>query len=188
MGESYTPTEPESYATLYSLLTSNATSNAQKAAAASLSATDPTDGANLYVSDAEALALGFIGLPAVSAANPDGWIGFFSQGGTFDYSSNPDQVPPTNEDDFLGVVEHEISEVMGRASPVGDVSGGEKASGNYAPIDLFRYTETSGGTPSETSRLSAIPHISRSTTAGLTLAIGTTLPRATRAIWLIGKR
>ncbi len=147
LGESYTPTEPESYATLYSLLTSNATSNAQKAAAASLSATDPTDGANLYVSDAEALALGFIGLPAVSAANPDGWIGFFSQGGTFDYSSNPDQVPPTNEDDFLGVVEHEISEVMGRASPVGDVSGGEKASGNYAPIDLFRYTETSGGTP-----------------------------------------
>jgi hypothetical protein len=88
----------------------------------------PTSG-NLYVSFAEAKALGISGQNTI-----DGYVGFSSQSGIFDYN-NADGIS-SNQYDFFGVVAHEFSEVMGRILLVG-------ASINNAPsymaYDLFHY-------------------------------------------------
>ena len=89
--------------------------SSQKIAVAGLPATDPTGGANLEIDEAEQKALGFtnLGVVGTSPANPDGIIGFSSTS-DFNYSPDPNQTPIIGEYDFLAVVEHEISEVMGR--------------------------------------------------------------------------
>ncbi len=72
-----------------------------------------------------------------------GAVGFGSSY-SWDFSSNT--VPSTGQYDFLGVAEHEISEVMGRVS-LQDWSGcpaGSSTPPCFAPLDLFRYG--SGGT------------------------------------------
>jgi hypothetical protein len=84
----------------------------------------------LYVSPAEAKALG---LPlSVSDDGIDGYVGFSSVPNTFSYANG--SVPPANEYYFIGVVEHEITEIMGRVSLLGDLTP------DYSVIDLFRYS------------------------------------------------
>ena len=55
-----------------------------------------------------------LGLVAAGGTNIDGYIGFNSQPGLFDYN-NTDGVSPGTYD-FFGAVAHEMSEVMGRQS------------------------------------------------------------------------
>jgi len=90
---------------------------------------DPTIGLNIggwFINTAEAKALGiFAGDPNAS----DGTMYFNpSQPYTFDPSNQ--SVP--NEYDFVALVEHEFSEMMGRDSNL--------ASGELLPYDLFRFT------------------------------------------------
>jgi autotransporter passenger strand-loop-strand repeat protein len=80
---------------------------------------------NLVISTAEAKALGLI---QSSGTVFDGSVGFSS---SFPFSYAPD-VPVSGQYYFIGTVEHEISEVLGRVSQL-------NSSGHYAPIDLFRY-------------------------------------------------
>jgi hypothetical protein len=84
---------------------------------------------NLYVSDAEGKALGF----AVSQAI-DGYVGFSSQSGIFDYN-NSDGVSQSTYD-FYGVVAHEFSEVMGRILLAGSAIGGVPS---YMAYDFFHF-------------------------------------------------
>jgi hypothetical protein len=53
----------------------------------------------------------------------------FSSNAPFDYSATDRAV--SGEYELIGVVEHELTEVMGRFSLLGD--------GEYTPLDLFRY-------------------------------------------------
>jgi hypothetical protein len=75
-----------------------------------------------------------LGLFTDNSSTIDGWIGF-SNTALFNY--DPNNRAATGKYDFVGTVEHEISEVMGRISGL--------SFGGYAPIDLFRYAAP--GTP-----------------------------------------
>ena len=89
--------------------------------AASLPASSPI-ASNLLISQAEAKALGLY----PNNGSLDGWIGFSS---SFPFSYTPNATPASNQYYFVGVAEHEISEVMGRVSDAGGMV-----------MDLFRYS------------------------------------------------
>src|SRR5262249_59494940 len=69
---------------------------------------------NFYVSDAEAKALG---IPITNPPTVDGYIGFSSQSGIFDYNTS-DGVS-NKQYDFEGTVAYEFSEVLGRELLIG---------------------------------------------------------------------
>jgi hypothetical protein len=127
------------YAAFLSDLDADAQSSAQQQAVASVPENSPFGTATLDVNDPEAQALGLLPADATSATAVDGSIGF-SDTAYFDYDSNPDQTPPAGAYDFLGAVEHEISEVMGRTSGLnpGDAAS-DGATTDYNPMDLFRF-------------------------------------------------
>ena len=83
----------------------------------------------LYMATAEAQALGL--LPATSSTL-NGYVGF-SSSAPFSYTPG---VTEPNEYYFIGAVEHEMSEVMGRKSYL-DLFN---TSSFYSPMDLFRYS------------------------------------------------
>jgi hypothetical protein len=100
---------------------------AQNASGSStLPATSPFSG-NLLVTSAEAKALGLI----ASNSGVDGYVGF-SSSLPFSYADNV--TPPSNENYFIGVVEHEITEDMGRVSLVND------GPNYYSVMDLYRWS------------------------------------------------
>ncbi len=146
LGESETYLTSVSYTQLQSDLAQNANAIGDSAAAASLPAANPVNG-QFSVSTAEARALGISG-----ATSPvDGYVGFSNIANIFAYS-NANGVP-ANQYDFLGVVAHEFSEVMGRQMM--DGASFISAAG-YEPLDLFHYSapgvrDFSGTTPGYTS-------------------------------------
>lgn len=92
----------------------------------SLPVTDPTGGTNFAIARAQAKALGIIG----DDLTTDGTFTFSqSQVYTFD----PNNRAVAGAYDFVGVAEHEISEIMGRIP-------GLNVSAYDLPYDLFRYT------------------------------------------------
>ncbi len=96
----------------------------------SLSAIDPTSGGSFLVARAQAKALG---LRSDDLSN-DGTFTFSnSQAYTFDSSHR--QV--AGKYDFIGVAQHEISEIMGRIFGLGSTFG--TGTPQYLPNDLFRY-------------------------------------------------
>jgi hypothetical protein len=90
-----------------------------------LPASAPSDD-TLYMASAEEKALGLI----PSNSDLDGYVGFNSTPGIFSYAIGT--TPPSDQYDFIGVVEHEMTEVMGRTSYL-------DFSGDYSLMDLFRY-------------------------------------------------
>jgi hypothetical protein len=126
LGESYYPvSEPETYSAVVSAL------KAENAPGASTLPSNSPFSANytLYLSPAEAKALG---LPiTVPVGGIDGYVGFSSVPNIFSYANGT--APPVNEYYFIGVVEHEITEIMGRVSLLADLTP------DYTVIDLFRY-------------------------------------------------
>ena len=134
LGESFTFFGgQQTYSTLSSTMSARATTAADKAAVANdLPAIDPTGGKTLDMARAEEKALGLVSGTVGSFADPDGDIGFSSTA-SFDYTSG--QTPTSGSYYFLGVVEHEISEVMGRDSWL-DLNG----TTDYSPMDLFRFS------------------------------------------------
>jgi hypothetical protein len=81
---------------------------------------------SLYMTQAEAKALGL--LP--NDGSLDGYVGFSSVANAFSYAAN--STPPSYEYYFIGVVEHEFTEIMSRYSFV-DYSNA------YSVMDLFRW-------------------------------------------------
>ena len=122
---------PLTYSQVRSELINDATTANDATANASLGTTDPTGGGVFVVSRAQARALG---LTAASDGNSDGTFTF---GAGFSYTYDPNSRAVVGLYDFIGVAEHEISEIMGRIGLLGrNVTG----SPNYIPYDLFRYT------------------------------------------------
>ncbi|HUA38968.1 MAG TPA: NF038122 family metalloprotease [Candidatus Sulfopaludibacter sp.] len=128
------------YSDLVNALAAAATTTEASNAAASLPASDPTPGGSTWwVPRAEAKALGSIGgFVYVDPHDPaqDGQVLFAS---TVNYTFNPTNRMVAGEYDFIGVVEHEISEVLGRGSGLGTLGN---SGGGYVPYDLFRFTSS----------------------------------------------
>ena len=119
-----------SYSQVKTALTNDLRSAADATAVADLPATDPTGGASFVMSNAEAKALGLL---AGNATGIDGWVGFNS---TATYTFDPNNRAISGAYDFIGLAEHEITEVMGRYG----LGQNGAASGRYSPLDLFRYS------------------------------------------------
>ncbi len=117
-----------SYAQVRNALIANAQSPAQLAAYATLPASDPTNGDQIELATANAEVLG-LESPSVGFA---GYVGFSS---SVDWSYAPNVTPAANAYYFIGVVEHEITEVLGRVS-FPDYPGDS----NPGLMDLFRYS------------------------------------------------
>lgn len=118
------------YGQVKATMAGDAQSAADQTSVANMPATDPTGGAIFTMSNAEGKALGLV---AANAPGIDGYVGFNSTA-AFTFDPNNRAVP--NQYDFIGVAEHEISEVMGRFG----LGQNGAASGRYSPIDLFRYS------------------------------------------------
>ena len=119
------------YTSTRAVLSSHATSAADASAVASLPTTDPTGGTSFWFSTADAKALGLI------AATNTSTDGTFTFGTGFSYSFDPNNRAVAGKIDFIGVAEHELSEIMGRIPSLGRSIGGHPA---FLPFDLFRYT------------------------------------------------
>jgi len=121
------------YSQIKSTLAGKATSANDALAVANLPVNDPTGGANFWVPQAEAQVLG------LDAANDPGVAGTFTfgAGNAFNYSTTSRAA--AGKFDFVGVAEHEISEILGRTYLLGTLFSGTPA---YQPFDLFRFTNS----------------------------------------------
>src|ERR1051326_1828396 len=99
----------------------------------SLPTSDPVGGSHVYLlTSAEAKALG------VQPDDTDpGSDGTFTFGGGYSYTYDPAHRAVAGKIDFIGVVMHEFSEIMGRIGLMGQNITG---SPNYMLYDLFHYT------------------------------------------------
>jgi len=118
------------YDEIRTALTNNAQSADQNTAVASLPGTDPTGGGSFFLNNAEGKALGLV--PANDAPSD----GTFSFNVTDSYTFDPNNRAVGGEFDFIGIAEHEISELLGRDELLGTTIVGP----SYVPYDLFRYT------------------------------------------------
>jgi len=130
------------YSTMKSLLAADAKSVNDAIAVANLPATDPTNGADFLVMDGQAKALGVL---AANGAENDGAV---TIGSGYSWTFDPNNRAVAGEYDFIGIAEHEITEVMGRY-------GTADLGGNYGPLDLFGYAFGTGGTGTGTLDLAA---------------------------------
>jgi hypothetical protein len=139
LGQSQTDyTGNPTYSELVSALQQAQSSAADTSAVASLPASDPTSG-TWWIPRAEAKVLPGLGFFSIDPHDPaeDGQVLFAS---AVSYTFDPTNRAVAGKFDFIGVAEHEISEVLGRGAALGTLGGG------YQPYDLFRFT--SGGTRS----------------------------------------
>jgi hypothetical protein len=120
-----------SYSQLKSALTTAATSADDNASVQALPATDPTNGGQFFVTAAQAAALHISGISAAT----DGFVGLSSN---FSYSFDPNNRAQSGKYDAIGVLEHEITEVLGRDGSLGSWTSGGKPV--YESLDLFRYS------------------------------------------------
>jgi hypothetical protein len=164
-----------SYSQVRNAMISDARSSADQAAVASLPTADPTGGRRELMSTAEAKALGLS-----KYSGTDGFIGFDrSSPWTFD----PNHRNVGGAFDFIGVAEHELSEVLGRISDLGTISGG-----TLDPLDLFRYSGPSSRALSRVTAnifrsMAVRPTFTRSTAPAA--AISATGPRFTQSMLLM---
>jgi hypothetical protein len=129
-----------SYGSIVNALSSHATSAAAIAAVSTLPASSPVAGATWDVPFSEMKALGLSAPSGLAALTPtstevDGWVGISS---SFPFAYNPANRAVSGQYDAIGVLEHEITEDLGRVESLGTyVSIGNV--GGYTPLDLFRY-------------------------------------------------
>ncbi len=122
---------PETYSAVRSALLAEGAPGAS-----TLPLTSPFGSNQLYISPAEALALGLpisATLPTVSGSTIDAYAGFSSVPDIFDYSSGG--TVSADEYYLIGVIEHEFTEDMGRVSLLSF-----PPSGQYSIADLYRYS------------------------------------------------
>jgi hypothetical protein len=121
------------YTTIRSDLIAKATTASDTAANATLPASpDPTGGGNFFPTTGEGKVLGL-----VTANNPNS-DGTFTFGTTEPYTFDPNNRAVAGEFDFIGVAEHELTEIMGRIGLLGKTIG--TTPNSFIPYDLFRYT------------------------------------------------
>ena len=121
------------YSDITTALRSARTTLADSNSVASLPGSDPTGGSQPWlVATAEAKALGGLDISANDPAE-DGEIGFATNTA---YTFDPNNRAVPEKFDFIGIAEHELTEVMGRNT------FGLDGSGFYVPYDLFRFTSS----------------------------------------------
>jgi hypothetical protein len=122
------------YSNLVTALSKADTSAVGLAAVATLPGSDPTTSpaapSTWVMTPAEALALG---LPGVSQGLFAGWVGLNTG---FAFTFDPNNRAVAGKMDAIGVLEHEISEDLGRRGGMGTYDG----TNVFLPLDLFRYT------------------------------------------------
>lgn len=124
------------YVQVKAALNASATSADDATAYRNLPASDPVaGGGNYWLTTAQAKAMGLLG----ASSSTDGTITF---GSGFNYAFSPTDRAVSGAYDFIGVAEHEISEVMGRIGLLGTSLAGAPG---YGILDLFGYT--SAGSP-----------------------------------------
>ena len=131
LGESEGMYDEVSYASATAALKQNAQSTLQSGAYATLPSSTPFVGDALYMTTAEQKALGLL---AANDSAIDGYVGFSS---SVNYSYSATATPGASQYYFIGIAEHEISEVLGRTSYLGETSGNVAT---YSVMDLFRYS------------------------------------------------
>ena len=132
--------ESESYGYVgndYSLIT-----NALKPHGYTFSAINEPTTAQFWINTAEAKAMGLASGGAVGSSSLDGYIGFSTLSGT-GYSWNFNATVGasntgigTHQFDLQAVIQHEITEVMGRIGMEGQIINGNAT---YTPLDLFNF-------------------------------------------------
>jgi len=106
------------------------------ALASSLPTTDPGISTGYFIPNAEAKALGLHPQNAfVQGPNGQNYDGIFTFNSTYSYSFNESAPPSSGGYDFIGLAEHEFSEIMGRVSGVT-----EDGTFYASPYDLYSYT------------------------------------------------
>jgi hypothetical protein len=130
LGESETYLDSYGYSTVLNALRGNEPGALQKTAYATLPANSPLGGGTLWLATAQEKALGLL---SGNYTGIDGYVGFSS---TYPFSYSPTATPASNQYYLVGTIEHEFSEVMGRASFLGD---GIANTTSYGVMDLFRY-------------------------------------------------
>jgi len=134
LGQSSTPLFVGfNYGQIVTALKADASTANDASADASLAASNPA-GSNVYAvttAQSKALNLGLL------AANNSASDGTFTFGAGFSYSYDPNNRGVAGEYDFIGIAEHEISEIMGRLPGLGTSFAGNPS---YLAYDLFRYT------------------------------------------------
>lgn len=131
LGQSSFSLVSESYSTVRSSLISHATTADDQLAVRTLPTSNPTGRGNFYMTSSEAKALGLV---SNTSSVSDGTFTF---GLGFDYTFDPSNRAVSGNYDFIGIAEHELSELMGRVYGLGTVSRN-----GYVPFDLFRYTSS----------------------------------------------
>jgi hypothetical protein len=136
LGESSTKlTGTPPYADLTNALSAARTTAADSNSVASLPPSDPTGSGPWWIPRAEAKALGSIGGFVYVVPNDPGQDGSVYFASTVSYTFDPNNRAVSGKYDFIGVAEHEISEVLGRGTGLNTIFGG-----GYVPYDLFRFT------------------------------------------------
>lgn len=115
----------ESYSTVRSDLYKNSTLDA---ANRNLPATDPTNGAGVQVSYAQAQAWGLL---SANNSGTEGVVGFSSN---YSYDFSTTGAVPSGQYDFYGIALHELTHALGRMSSFGTTLPSPTV------LDLFRYT------------------------------------------------
>ena len=126
---------PYTYSQIKGFLSADQRSAADAAAVNSLGVADPTNGGSFWLTRPQSKALGQ--LLGTSVVND----GTFTFNTSYGYTFDPAHCAVANEIDFIGIAEHEISEIMGRTAGLSGLTlGGNPA---YLVNDLFRYTAPS---------------------------------------------
>jgi hypothetical protein len=120
------------YSTFRTALLAGETTPDQVTSADDLPVTDPTGGATMCASIPEEMALGLLPANCFSTSTCSGYVPTITFG-IQSYSFDPSNRGMAGEFDFIGVADHEISEVLGRIA-------GLNLNSFYTPDDLFRYT------------------------------------------------
>lgn len=118
------------YSTIKTDLLNDAKSANDASTNATLPVSNPTGSDHYFLARAQAKALGVL----ASDSTNDGTV---TIGNGFTYTFDPNNRALSGKIDFIGVVEHEMSEVMGRVPGLGKTTGGFTS---YRAYDLFRYS------------------------------------------------
>lgn len=118
-----------SYSQVVDALQAHAFSTAAQTAVQNMPSADPTGGNGVYLSVAQAEALGLMS----GSTLPDGTATFGTGGTVLNFSTT--DLAVAGEEDFVGVAEHELTHAMGRSG-----WGDGTTSGLYSLMDLFRFS------------------------------------------------
>ena len=107
-------TPSPSYSTYRTALLSHETTPDQITSEEDLPSADPTGGGEMCAPLPEEMALGILPANCFSTPTCSAYVPTITIGSSYSYTFNPSNRAVSGEFDFIGVVEHEMSEVLGR--------------------------------------------------------------------------